>query len=95
MRRADVDLLDSNRIYWVASVEAPHPDWRAAPGCCQGARFLIDRHSLKPTRDGFAAFASKLACLRWIMRQRSDLTRALPEARVNVVRLDRFLLGLD
>lgn len=95
MRRADVDLLDLRRTYWVPTVTAPCGDWKAVPGCYPGARFVIDRHTLRANRDEFAAFASKLRCLHWIMRHRSRLNRALPGARINVVRLDRWLLGLE
>ena len=95
MHRADVDLLDLRRTYWVASVVAPCGDWTAVPGCYPGARFLIDRHSLQPRCDDFSAFASKLSCLLWIMRHRSELNRALPGGLVSAVRLDRWLLGLD
>ena len=95
MHSADVDLLDCRRTYWVPAVLAPCGDWSAAPGCCEGARFLIDRHTLRPVRDDFAAFASKLACLSWMMRHRGRLARALPGGRVIAVRLDRWLLGLE
>jgi hypothetical protein len=95
MRRADVDLLDSRRAYWVPSVVAPCRDWAAVPGCTRGARFLVDRHTLRANRSDFAAFASKPSCMRWIMRHRAELNAALPEARVDAVRLDRWLLGLE
>jgi len=95
VQRADLDLLDLRRTYWVASVVAPCPDWSASPGCYSGARFLVDRHTLRPRCDGFASFASKLSCLVWIMRHRSELNAALPGAQVSAVRLDRWLLGLD
>ncbi|MBX3563473.1 MAG: hypothetical protein KF730_02740 [Sphingomonas sp.] len=95
MRRADVDLLDPRRAYWVPSVVAPCRDWPAAPGCFRGARFLVDRHTLRANRSDFAAFASKASCMRWMMRHRLALNAALPEARVDAVRLDRWLLGLD
>jgi len=95
MRRADVDRLDSRRAYWVPSVVAPCRDWAAVPGCRRGARFLVDRRSLRASRSDFAAFASKSSCLRWIMRHRGELTNALPGAQVGAVRLDRWLLGLE
>lgn len=95
MRRSDVDLLDSRRAYWVPSVVAPCRDWAAAPGCFRGSRFLVDRHTLHASRSEFAAFASKPACQRWVMRHRIELNAALPDARIAVVRLDRWLLGLD
>ncbi len=95
MRRADVERLDARRTYWVPSVVAPCRDWPGAPGCRPGARFLVDRHSLSAGRDRFAAFGSRAACLRWIMRRRGDLARALPGAAVKAVALDRWLLGLE
>lgn len=95
MHRADVDLLDCNRTYWVPIVIAPCSDWAAAPGCHPGDRFLVDRHTLRAQRDEISAFATKLSCLSWIMRHRVDLNRALPHATVCAVRLDRWLLGLE
>jgi hypothetical protein len=95
MHRADVDRLDSRRSYWVPAVVAPKAGWPAVPDCRRGARFIIDRHTLRPSRDEFAAFASQLGCLTWIMRNRAELNRTLPEAQVRAVRLDRWLLGLE
>ena len=95
MRRADVERLDPRRTYWVPSVVAPCRDWAGAPGCRSGARFLVDRHTLRANRDQFAAFDSKLSCLRWIMRHRSELTHKLPNAPIRAVALDRWLLGLE
>ena len=73
MRRADVERLDATRTYWVPSVVAPCRDWAGAPGCRTGARFLVDRHSLCANRDHFAAFDTRLSCLRWILRHRSGI----------------------
>ena len=95
MRRADVERLDPTRTYWVPCVVAPRRDWPGAPGCRPGARFLVDRRTLRANRDEFAAFGSKLSCLRWILRHRSQLNRSLPNARIRAVPLDRWLLGLD
>lgn len=95
MRRRDVDRLDSRRTYWVPVVVAPQRNWCAAPGCRRGARFIVERHTLRPCRDEFAAFSSQLSCLRWIMRHRARLNRALPGARIHAVALNRWLLGLD
>ena len=95
MRFRDVDRLDSSRTYWVPAVVAPERNWAAAPGCRRGSRFIVERHSLRASRDEFAAFGSQLACLRWIMRHRLALNRAMPGARVRAVPLDRWLLGLD
>ena len=95
MHRADVDLLDLRRTYWVPTVTAPCGDWAGSPGCCPGARFVVDRRTLRASRDDFVAFASKLSCLLWIMRHRDRLNRTLPGARIDAARLDRWLLGLD
>ena len=95
MRCRDVDRLNPARTYWIPAVVAPQRDWPAAPGCRRGARFIVERHSLRPSRDQFAAFGSQLSCLRWIMRHRLELNRALPGARIRAVALDRWLLGLD
>lgn len=95
MHRQDVDRLDSRRTYWVPSVVAPCRDWAGAPGCRGGARFLVNRRTLRPTRDDIAAFDSQLSCLKWIMRNRAALNRTLPGARVRAVPLDRWLLGLE
>lgn len=95
MRRADVDLLDSRRTYWVAAVYAPYSDWSAAPGCGTGERFLVDRHHFRPTRGDFTLFASKPRCMRWILRNRMTLNTHMPRARIEAVRLDRWLLGLE
>ena len=95
MRRCDVDRLDGSRTYWVPAVVAPMRNWSGAPGCRRGARFIVERHSLRAGRDDFAAFASQLSCLRWILRHRAELNRALPGAPVRAVALNRWLLGLD
>lgn len=95
MRRADVNLLDLRRHYWVAAVYAPCANWTAAPGCTPGERFLVDRHRFRPTRDRLTLFASKSRCLRWILRHRRTLNGSLYNARVEAVRLDRWLLGLE
>lgn len=95
MHRCEVDRLDSRRTYWIPAVIAPARDWAGAPGCRLGARFMVDRRTLSPSRKEFVAFHSQLSCLRWIMRNRSQLNRRLPGARVRAVQLDRWLLGLD
>lgn len=95
MHRRDVDLLDPARPYWVAAVIAPERDWRGAPGCHKGARFLVERRSLKASRTNFTTFDCRPSCLRWIMEHRFELNRALPDAAVTAVRLDQWLLGLD
>lgn len=77
------------------TVVAPCPDWSAAPGCYPGARFVVDRRTMRASHDDFVTFASRLSCLRWMMRHRDELNRALPGVRVDVVRLDRWLLGLE
>jgi len=94
MRRADIQSLDPRRQYWVPAVVAPNRDWAGAPGCRKGARFMVNR-TLKASRDEFEAFDSELHCLKWIMKNRAQLNRSLPQARVRAVPLDRWLLGLE
>ena len=95
MHRCQVDRLDPRRTYWVPTVVAPYRDWGGAPGCRGGARFLVDRRTLRASREQFAAFDSQLSCLRWIMRNRAQLNRSLPGARVRAVPLNLWLLGLE
>jgi hypothetical protein len=95
MHRSEINSLDPTRPYWVPAVVAPHRDWAGAPGCRSGARFLIDRRTFRANRDHFPAFDSQGDCLAWIMRNRVDLNRTLPQARVKAVALDRWLLGLE
>ena len=95
MRRCEVDRLDPTRTFWVPAVVSPHRDWAGAPGCRKGARFMVDRETLRASRDAFGTFDSKLSCLDWIMRHRPDLNRSLPGAAIRAVPLDRWLLGLD
>ena len=95
MHRSDVHRLDPGRQYWVPAVVAPERDWPGAPGCRRGARFAVDGRTLRACRDEFAAFESELHCLKWIMKNRAQLNRALPQARVRAVALDRWLLGVE
>lgn len=95
MRRSDVEGLDPGRTYWVPALVSPDRDWAGAPGCRKGARFMVDPRTLRPSRDEFEAFDSRLGCLSWILRHRDRLNRTLPGARVIAVPLDRWLLGLD
>jgi hypothetical protein len=95
MHRRDVDRLDARRTYWVPTVVAPSRDWAGMPGCRRGARYMIDRRTFRATRDEFAAFGSQLSCLRWILRNRAQLNRTLPGARIKAVPLNRWLLGLE
>jgi hypothetical protein len=95
MQRNEVDQLDPARIWWVPAVVSPRRDWSAAPGCRRGARYLVDRATLRPTRDDFLPFPNELTCLHWIVTNRSGLSRSLPGASIKAVRLDRWLLGLD
>ena len=95
MRRHEMETLDSRRTYWVPAVVAPRRNWAGAPGCRRGARFTIDRETLRVSRDELSPFESELSCLHWIMRHRTHLNRTLPGARVRAVQLDRWLLGLD
>ncbi len=94
MHRRDLDGLDASRAYWVPAVVAPCRDWRGAPGCRRGARFMVDDRTFHPSREEFGLFDSQSACLRWIMAHRIELNHAMPEARIRAVRLDEWLLGL-
>ena len=95
MHRWEIEGLDPTRTYWVPAVVSPERDWAGAPGCCKGARFMVNQETLRASRDEFETFDSELSCLHWIMRHRSDLNRTLPNARVRAVPLNRWLLGLD
>lgn len=95
MRRSEIDSLDSSKSYWIPAVVAPHRNWAAAPGCRSGARFMVDARTMRPSRDAFDPFDSRLNCLSWIMEHRAELTRSLPQAQVRAVALDRWLLGLE
>jgi hypothetical protein len=94
MRMADVETLDGGRTWWVPTVRAPARDWAGAPGCRRGARFLIDERSLRPARDNYPCFATRGACLEWIVAHRADLARNAPDAEVAPADLARWLLGL-
>lgn len=95
MHPSDVDGLDPTRTYWVPAVVSPQRDWPGVPGCRKGARFTVDRETLRATRGDYHPFDSELSCLQWIMQNRAGLNRSLPGARVRAVRLDRWLLGLE
>ena len=95
MRRSEIDGLDWRRTYWIPAVTAPHRNWAGMPGCRSGARFMVDARTLRPSRDEFDPFDSKLSCLAWIMEHRIELNRSLPDAPVRAVPLDRWLLGLE
>jgi hypothetical protein len=95
MHRSEIERLDPTRTYWVPAVVSPERDWAGAPGCCKGARFMVNQATLRATRDEFDTFDSELSCLHWIMRHRSHLNRTLPNARIRAVPLNRWLLGLD
>lgn len=95
MHRREVEGLDPTRTYWVPAVVAPQRNWAASPGCRRGARFLVDRSTLRPTRDAFETFDSEFACLGWIAHHRSRLDRSLFGVTIRAVPLDRWLLGLD
>ncbi len=94
MRHADVATLDARITWWVPAVTAPGRDWAGAPGCRRGARFLIDEASRRPARTDYPCFASRSACLEWIMAHRAELVRTAPGATVAPVSLARWLLGL-
>ena len=95
MHRCELDRLDPTRTWWVPAVVAPHRDWAGAPGCRRGARFTVDRETLRASREELSPFESELSCLHWIMRHRANLNRTLPGVRVRAVKLDRWLLGLE
>jgi len=95
MHRCDVDQLDCCRTYWAPAVIAPHRNWAGAPGCRSGARFMVDVGTLRPSRDEFDTFESEQSCLRWIMRNRTQLNHTMAGARIRAVPLDRWLLGLE
>jgi hypothetical protein len=95
MHPREVEGLDPTRTYWVPAVVSPCRDWRGAPGCRRGARFMVSRETLRASRDSFDPFDTELSCLQWIMRHRAELNQALPGASIRVVRLDRWLLGLE
>jgi hypothetical protein len=95
MHRRAVDGLDPRQTYWIPAVVSPERDWPAAPGCLRGARFMVNRETLGPSRDEFDPFDSRLSCLNWIMHHRAELNRTLPGATVRAVRLDRWLLGME
>ena len=95
MRRSEVDGLDRFRGHWVPAVVAPERDWAGMPGCRKGARFMVDCETLHASRDRFTPFATRLACLDWIIGHRAELNRTLPGATIRAVALDRWLLGLE
>lgn len=95
MNRREVDQLEPTRTYWVPAIVSPRRGWAGAPGCRKGARFVVDRETLRPSRDEFSTFDSKLSCLDWIMQHRAGLNLTLPGVTVRAVPLDRWLLGLE
>ena len=95
MLKSQVDGLDPAHGWWVPVVVSPERDWPGAPGCRRGARFLVDSVTLRASRNAFEPFESRVGCMEWIMRHRTELNAALPRAQVRAVRLDRWLLGLD
>jgi hypothetical protein len=95
VNRSEIDSLDPTHVYWVAAVVSPERDWRGAPGCRKGARFMVSGRTLCASREQFETFDSQSSCLRWIMHNRAHLNRTLPSVRVRAVQLDRWLLGLD
>ena len=95
MHARDVEGLDPTRTYWVPAVVSPRRNWPAVPGCRKGARYMVDRETLKASRDQFGTFDTELSCLHWILQNRASLNRTLPGATVRAVKLDRWLLGLE
>ena len=94
MRHGQVEALDATIRWWVPAVVSPRRDWPGAPGCRRGARFLIDEQEYRPARDNYPCFASRAACLEWILAHRAELNRAAPDAAVAPADLARWLLGL-
>ncbi len=92
---ADLATLDARTAYWVPAVTAPERDWRGAPGCRRGARFLIDGETFRPAHNRFPAFATRAECLRWIMEHRAALASAAPDAGIRAARLDAWILGME
>ncbi|MBX9460535.1 MAG: hypothetical protein KL785_04930 [Brevundimonas sp.] len=95
MHLSEVDGLDARTTWWIPAVVSPERDWAAVPGCRRGSRYVVNRETLRASRDEFDPFDSRLSCLQWILHHRPALNRALPGATVRAVRLDRWLLGLD
>jgi hypothetical protein len=95
MHRRDVDGLQPGQVYWIPAVVSPERDWAGAPGCCRGARYMVDCQTLRVSRDEFDPFESKASCLEWIVHHRLELSRNLPGATVRAVRLDHWLLGWE
>lgn len=93
MSRAGANL-DPTRTHWVPAVIAPQRDWPGAPGCRKGARYLIGRDSLRPTRAVTEPFDTRAECLRWIMEHRAELARNAPGAPIIPADLARWMLGL-
>lgn len=95
MHLSEVDGLDSRTVWWIPAVVSPARDWSGAPGSRRGSRYVVDRETLRASRDAFDPFDSRLSCLNWIMHNRAALNEALPGAAIRAVRLDRWLLGLE
>ncbi|WP_265563851.1 hypothetical protein [Sphingomicrobium arenosum] len=95
MHRSEIDSLHAGQAHWVPCVRAPRRDWEAMPGCHKEARYLVDRRTMRPSRERFPTFDSRAECLSWIMRHRSELNASMPDAPIRAVRLDMWLLGLD
>jgi hypothetical protein len=90
-----VDLLDSRRTYWVPAVVAPARGWAGMSGCHKGSRFLLDPTNCAPSREDYAIFDSRAACLEWMMAHRAQIALRAPGATVRPVSLSRWLLGLE
>ena len=56
---------------------------------------MVNCTTLRPSRDEFVPFDSEFNCLRWIMRNRANLNRTLPGAKIRAARLDFWRLGLE
>lgn len=95
MRWRDVHQLDPRRTYWAPMVVAPQRNWKGAPGCRRGARYLLDTDDCHPTRDNVALFGERRECLEWMMAHRLDIREAAPGAEVRAVNLAKWMLGLE
>ncbi len=87
--------LDSRRAYWVPAVVAPARGWAGMAGSHKGSRYLLDGDRFAPSRDNYARFDSRCACLEWMMAHRAGIALGTPGATVRPVSLSRWLLGLD
>ncbi len=65
------------------------------PNSHKGSRYLLGSDSFAPTRADYPTFATRCACLEWVMAHRAEIALRAPGAVVRPVDLSRWLLGLD